>query len=163
MLTTWYSMRPMGLKPRSLGTRTWMGVWPPSNQAGMRGAGAGLLALGAAAGGLALAGGDAATDADAPVGRARRRARRSWSFTACPPGHRWRHPVCASVSGDLLDGHQVAHGAHHAPGDGVIAMHDRVPDAVQAEGPDRAAGTLGGADGALAQRDAQLTGHRFPP
>ncbi len=34
-LTTWYSMRSRRLKPRSLGTRTWMGVWPPSNQPGM--------------------------------------------------------------------------------------------------------------------------------
>ncbi len=74
MLTTWYSMRPRRLKPRSLGTRTWIGVWPPSNQAGIAATRAGLLALGAATRGLALAGRDATTDADAPLGASRARA-----------------------------------------------------------------------------------------
>jgi hypothetical protein len=34
-LTTSYSIRLMLRKPRSFGIRMWIGVWPPSNQAGM--------------------------------------------------------------------------------------------------------------------------------
>ena len=48
----------------------WIGVWPPSNQDGIAATGAGLLALGATARGLALARGVAAADTHALLVRA---------------------------------------------------------------------------------------------
>ena len=33
-LTTWYSTRKRFLKPLSLGSRMWSGIWPPSKPAG---------------------------------------------------------------------------------------------------------------------------------
>ena len=58
----------MLLKPR-FGRRRCSGIWPPSKPL-MRDAGARRLALAAAAGGLALAGADAAADAHALLARA---------------------------------------------------------------------------------------------
>ena len=89
---------------------------------------AGLLALRAAAGRLALAGGDAAADARARLAATRRRAQVMEL-----------HWLASSevLVRDLLGGHQEAHGADHAARRGVVAMLDGVADAVQAEGADR--------------------------
>ena len=80
-----------------------------------RAAGTGLLALGAAAGRLALAGGDAAADARARPVWSPSGGRRSWSFMPSP-GRR----DALTPSRDLLDGHEEADLADHAAGRGVV-------------------------------------------
>ena len=118
--TTSYSTRKRFLKPRSFGMRMWSGVWPPSNQGGMRAAGAGLLALRAAAGGLALAGRDAASDPDARPCASPRRA-----------GDRGVSCLLPGVAvGDLLDGHEEADLADHPAGGGIVGDRARAADAV---------------------------------
>ena len=71
-LMPWYSTRNGLLKPFSFGMRMCSGIWPPSKPTGDLAAG--LLALGAAAGGLAALAADAPADALLAPVRARRRA-----------------------------------------------------------------------------------------
>ena len=158
-LTTWYSILNGFLKPRSLGTRMWMRRLAALEPGRDRAARARLLALGAAAGRLALAGGDAAADARPRLARAGR-GRRSCSFTVASPSCTRRGAVAAVP---LRRSTEEAHGTDHAAHRRRVGDLDRLADAVQAERAHGAAGAGGVADRALDERHAQLTGHRPAP
>ncbi len=128
-----------------------------------------LLTLRATAGGLALAGGDAAADTRP---RGRRAGRRSQIMEL----HAWASSSSVAVSaaafvpaplvpagGDLLDGDQEADSADLAAHGRVVDDLDRLADPMEADGPQRAVRASRVADGALVEGHTQLTGHRRPP
>ena len=148
-----------------------------------RAAGPGLLALGPAAGRLALAGCDPA--ADAALVRPRRT--QSCSFMPSPAGADRFLVACARslthVSAlarcsapprpnsperrlrlrQLFHGHEEADLANHAAGRGVVGDDVRAADALQTERTERGAVAGDVADLALDLGDLELSGHWPPP
>ena len=117
-LTTWNTTLFGLLKPVSLGSRMWSGVWPPSKRAD--------------------------TLPRAPVPLVPRpavlplepspRPTRVLAVWAPGAGRRWwTLRVIASLSSDLFDAHEVRHGRDHPADLGTVLLDDRVVDPLETE------------------------------
>src|SRR5690349_21781586 len=141
-LTTSYSVRNRLRKPLSLGSRMWIGIWPPSKLAG--------------------------TFLRAPVPLVPRPAvlplepspRPSRVFAVLAPGAGRRWCSFSVMSVDLLDRHQVTDGVDHPPDLGAVLLDDHVADPLQAERAQRVALVLLAADRGLGLLDLEGSSHQ---
>src|SRR3954453_14542437 len=137
--TTWNSTLNGFLKPLSLGSRMWIGIWPPSKLAGTW-----LRAL------VPLVPRPAVLPLDAAP-----RPTRVLAVLAPGAGRRWCSLSVMSV--DLLDRHQVTDGLDHAADLRAVLLDDHVADPLETERAQRLALVLLEAHEAPVLADLELS------
>src|SRR3954447_4478490 len=137
-LTTWNSTLKGFLKPLSLGSRMWIGIWPPSKAGGTW-----QRAL------VPLVPRPAVLPLEASP-----RPTRVFAVLAPGAGRRWWSLSVMSVH--FLDRHEVTDGVDHAPDLGAVLLDDHVADPLQAQGAQGLALVGLAADGRALLLDLEL-------